>query len=136
VKYKENYYALGNDRSSEKEEFFDERSYAWKIDTDIIFQVLSPKEKDNFLRELYNVALNVVRTEKSEYIEEMRLILLSWEYTAAVKSNKDFLDELEATIKEIDEDHSPGVDWRELLQEKESCYIVNDKGEQIEQEKD
>lgn len=80
-----------------------------------IIQALSPGEKDDMLKELFNIAVMVVKVGTQDYIEALRQVLVSWEYSAIIKNNNGFLEFLDSTKKEIEEDDSPGVEWRELL---------------------
>ena len=80
-----------------------------------MLQALSPEEKDEFLQELYIAVTGTLKSEDSESAEQIRQILLSWEYTAIVKSNGEFVEQLDRDGQEVKADDSPGTDWRELL---------------------
>jgi hypothetical protein len=82
---------------------------------DLIKRTLTAEEKETFLEELLLRSIQAVRTGKSEYVDELRQTILSWEYTALVKSDDDYVKEIESLREEIKSDPSPGIEWREIL---------------------
>jgi len=74
---------------------------------DLAFKVLNQKEKDEFLRELLQASLSSIETGNTENI---RRVLLAWEYTALWKKEPKMFEE----IAEEDSIES-GTDWREFL---------------------
>lgn len=74
---------------------------------DLAFNVFNQNERDEFLRELLHAALTSVQTGN---IENVRRVLLAWEYTALWKKEPEM-------IREISEEDSTGsgTDWREFL---------------------
>lgn len=82
---------------------------------DTILAVLTPADKEELLKELYDNAVIAVRTGRYEDLDRLRQCLLAWEYTAHVKADKDFLKTIEELRNEVINDSTSGVDWRELL---------------------
>ena len=82
---------------------------------DLILHALAPEEKEEFLQELLHASIKVVLTGKPEYIESLRHLLSAWEYTAMINANPELAKDIDEFKNEIDNDHSPGIEWRELL---------------------
>lgn len=86
-----------------------------KENIELIMATLSEKEKEEFLRELLFSAIQVVNAGGPEYIDALCQVLVAWEYTAMVESNKEFLDKLEKIEEEIKNNPSTGLTWEEVL---------------------
>ncbi len=82
---------------------------------DLIKTTLSLEEKEEFLFELFPLVVQVVKTGGEKHIDALRQLLIAWEYTAMIKSDKEFVRELGEIEKEIKNDPVPGVAWREVL---------------------
>ncbi len=86
-----------------------------KENIDMIMSVLTSEEKEEFLQELLYVSMKIVLSSKTEYIEVLRQLIVAWEYTAEIAANPELARDIDETRKEIEEDQTPGVEWRELL---------------------
>lgn len=82
---------------------------------DTIMSALSTEEKEEFLHELLHASVKVVLSGKPEYVEALRHLIVAWEYTAEIAANPELAKDIDETREEIENDKSPGVDWRELL---------------------
>lgn len=78
---------------------------------------LSSDEQKEFLHELLNLNIGMFSGNAVAYQEELRRVILAWEYTVAVKTNPDFLATMENSIEEaLNCPPEECVDWRTLLE--------------------